>query len=108
LYHQSHYQYLDEFVVDTSVTVPSVSGPVEYTGVVTYFRASYDSGASVSQLTPLLNDTSATYGPVYGATQALTTGLSNYKIIYDTDPADSSAWDSTKINNYEYGVRAET
>lgn len=97
----------DQFAVDSSVTLSGVTSPTQYTALIQSYRASYDSGASVTQITPFLNDTTAT-NINYGTTTALTNGFVNYQEIWSTDPADSSDWTATKINNYEFGVRADT
>lgn len=97
----------DQFTIDTSVTLPSVTSPVKYTALVQSFRASYDSGSPVTKLTPFLNDTTAT-STSFASSISLTTGLDGYQEIWSTDPADSSNWTASKINNYEFGLQADT
>lgn len=97
----------DEITVDTSVTLTDPTAPRAFTGVVQTFRASYDAGSAVTQVTPLLNDTTAT-STSFGTTQALTTSLANYSYVWDDDPSDSSEWNASKINDYEFGLRADT
>ena len=97
----------DEFTMDTSDTLSTPTVPNKYTSVIQTFRASYDSGSAVTKLTPFVNDTTAT-STTYGSAQTLTTGFANYRAIYDSDPVDSADWTATRINNYEFGVRANT
>lgn len=97
----------DEFTIDTSVTLSSLTSPQKFSAVVQSFRGSYDGGSSVTQLTPFLNDTTAT-STSDGTTQSLTTGLANYQYVWSNDPADSSDWTASKINDYEFGLRATT
>lgn len=97
----------DEFTVDVSTTLATPSLPNKWTALVQTFRGSYDSGSAVTKMSPLLNDTTST-STSYGASQTLTTGFANYSKIWDVDPADSGDWTATRINNYEFGVRADT
>jgi len=97
----------DQFTYDTSVTLSDTTGVNSYTSLVQTFRGSYDSGASVTKLTPFLNDTTAT-STSFATSKSLTTGTAFYQESWETDPADSSEWTATKINNYEFGLQADT
>jgi len=97
----------DEFTMDTSDTLATPTLPFVYTAVVQTFRLNYDTGSPVTKASALLNDTTAT-STSYGTSQTLTTGLAPYKEIWLTDPADAGSWTAAKINNYEFGVRADT
>jgi len=97
----------DQFTIDTSVTLSDPSAPARFTAVVQSWRASYDSTSAPSQLTPFLNDTTAT-STSFGTGQTLGTGLEPYQYVWNDDPADSTNWSATKINNYEFGLRTDT
>lgn len=97
----------DQFTYDSSITLSAPSGVEAYTAVVQTWRGSYDAGASVTNITPFLNDTTST-STSFGTSQGLTTSFANYRKIWDTDPADSGNWTATKINNYEFGIQADT
>lgn len=97
----------DEFTMDTSTTLSAPTFPNGFSAVVQTFRASYDTGSPVTKFSPMLNDTTST-STHYGTSQSLTTGLAQYKQIWNTDPADAGSWTASKINNYEFGIRADT
>lgn len=97
----------DEFTLDTSTTLSAPSAPNSYTAVIQSFRAGYDSGSSVTKLTPFVNDTTAT-STTDGTDINLTDSFDGYQYIMSTDPADSSPWTADKINDYEFGLRAKT
>ena len=97
----------DQFTVDTAVSLSTPTLPNRFTALVQTFRANYDTSSPVTKVTPLLNDTTST-STSYGTQQTLTTGLANYRYVWSVDPADAADWTSTKINNYEFGLRADT
>jgi hypothetical protein len=96
-----------EIAVDTSVTLPALTAPSYWAGVTQVFRANYNAGAAVTNITPYLNSTAIT-STTLGTQVALTVGPVGYHQVWEQDPSDSSAWDETKINNYEFGYRADT
>jgi len=97
----------DEFIIDTSDTLSSSAAPANFRAVVQSFRASYDASATATNIVPFLNDTTAT-STSNGTTKSLSTGFDHYQEIWNTDPADSSDWTASKINNYEFGIRTST
>lgn len=96
----------DQFTIDTSDTLSTTSNYF-YTAVVQSFRASYDSGSSVTKITPFLNDTTVTDLNA-GTAVNLTTGYAPYQYIWDNNPATTSEWTAGEINDYEFGVEATT
>jgi len=99
--------YLDEVSFDSSITLSALSEPQKFTALVQSYRASLDASASVTGLTPFLQDDGGTNTYYAAAPSSITSGLAPYQEIWSQDPADSTDWTAAKINGYEYGYRAD-
>jgi len=97
----------DTFTYDTSVTLSAPDAGKYWAAVTSTFRAAYDSSSAVTKLSPLLNDTTAT-NTYYGTSTTLSTGLSGYYYTWNQDPGTTADWTTSGINDYEFGLRADT